>query len=340
MICFFLRPYCVTAAPIDLAREKNDAEMVEMLRKPPMARRNSKAPVLSRVSKQEKSSSSQALSSDGLGSPKGESAPTAISGIQSSDVDQATSSHSPPLSGSSSPPPSALHGMGSPRLQSPSTTDPSGMTAEDFRAVAVPLEARFLPLPASPAPVRQTEPPVQVLNRIPSPESGPLSPPREAVETTAAQPFRDGPTKSVIVARPKAKQKNPNRRSKSLDLTRLLVEAAGKGDLTRMKSLVSQGAKVNGVDPVTGNTPLVAAVLSCNNEAIMFLLDHPDINVNKPTNTGSTVLHVLAETGNEDAAVWLIRRGANVNAKNSRGVTPLQLSAKLSDLVASGAIWE
>ena len=142
------------------------------------------------------------------------------------------------------------------------------------------------------------------------------------------------------MARPKGKQKNPNRRSKSLDLTKLLVEAAARGNVPRIKELLGQGAKLNGVDPVTGNTALVAAVLACSNEAIMYLLDQPEINVNKPTSNGSTVLHVLAETGNDDAAVWLIRRGANVNAQNAGGVTPLELSPKLADLVSSGAIWE
>jgi hypothetical protein len=174
-------------------------------------------------------------------------------------------------------------------------------------------------------------PPVSLVSReylrspgSPSPARSPLA----AVDTAVTMPFRDGPTKvisfvfvffwfcfadlwqkqtnkSVIMARPKGKQKNPNRRSKSLDLTRALVEAASLGDVARMKALLSHGAKLNGTDAATGNTPLIAAVLvthtkthlllnskyfcqkGCRNDAIMFLLDQPDINVNKPNLQGN-----------------------------------------------------
>ena len=139
------------------------------------------------------------------------------------------------------------------------------------------------------------------------------------------------------MARPKAKQKNPNRKSKSFDLTRSLVDACSLGDLTRIKALLHQGAKVNGVDVATGNTPLIAAVLGGHNAAITLLLDRAGCNVNMPNRAGMTVLHVLAETGNEDAALWLIQRGANINAKNALGCTPLDLSPKLAEMVASGA---
>ncbi len=194
--------------------------------------------------------------------------------------------------------------------------------------------------PSSPAATRvirvgDTVPASPLLNRVPAPKTAP--PVRPAVDTAVTQPFRDGPTKSVIMARPKGKQKNPNRKSKSFDLTRSLVDACSLGDLTRIKALLSQGAKVNGVDVATGNTPLIAAVLGGHNGAITLLLDIAGCNVNMPNWAGMTVLHVLAETGNEEAALWLIQRGANVNCKNALGCTPLDLSPKLAEMVATGA---
>jgi actin-related protein len=160
------------------------------------------------------------------------------------------------------------------------------------------------------------------------------------VATSVTRPFNNAPTKSVIMARPKAKQRNPNRRPGGSDLTSSLVDACKEGDLTRMKSLISQGAPVNKRCPKTGNTPLIAAVLSGSNIAIMFILDQPSVDLNVPNKAGDTVLHVLAATHNDDAAVWLIQRGADAAFKNALGQTPLDISISLQQAVANCAFDE
>jgi ankyrin repeat protein len=57
-----------------------------------------------------------------------------------------------------------------------------------------------------------------------------------------------------------------------------------------------------------------------------LLQDHPEL-VSKGDKEGWTVLHWAAKGGHADVAGWLIDEKADVNARGSRGETPLHEAA-------------
>lgn len=48
------------------------------------------------------------------------------------------------------------------------------------------------------------------------------------------------------------------------------------------------------------------------------------VSIDTTDNNGRTALHVAASKGNKDAVVWLLRHGANVNAIDAFGNSPMQ----------------
>jgi ankyrin repeat protein len=62
-----------------------------------------------------------------------------------------------------------------------------------------------------------------------------------------------------------------------------------------------------------------------------------DANVNAASRTGDTALHVAAALGYDTVVQLLVDRGANVNLKNARGVTPLAAAISGSTAGARGA---
>ena len=81
--------------------------------------------------------------------------------------------------------------------------------------------------------------------------------------------------------------------------------------------------------------PLVDAVKSGNRSAALALLDQR-VDVNSPEPDGTTALHWAVHQNDLDLADRLIRAGANINAKNDYGATPMSESA----LVGNGALIE
>src|SRR5437899_2456072 len=78
------------------------------------------------------------------------------------------------------------------------------------------------------------------------------------------------------------------------------------------------------------NVPLVEAVKSGDTESARTLLQK-DIDVNAPTDDGTTALHWAAHRADLAAADLLIRAGANAQAANRYGVTPLWLACTNGD---------
>uniref|UniRef100_A0A6P8I0Z8 Rabankyrin-5-like n=1 Tax=Actinia tenebrosa TaxID=6105 RepID=A0A6P8I0Z8_ACTTE len=85
--------------------------------------------------------------------------------------------------------------------------------------------------------------------------------------------------------------------------------------------------KVNEIDPTTGELPLQIA-LAEKLESIAKTLVGNGCDVNKPDMEGDCLLHKAIMNGDEFAATFLIKNGANVNAANhTQHITPLHLAA-------------
>ena len=101
-----------------------------------------------------------------------------------------------------------------------------------------------------------------------------------------------------------------------------LTAAAGRGDLARVESLLSRGVKIDTPDYL-GWTPLYRTMINGHKTMVQKLLDS-GANVNARNRDGATPLFVVPEGGVE-LAEMLLAKGANVNASNESGRTPLML---------------
>jgi len=72
--------------------------------------------------------------------------------------------------------------------------------------------------------------------------------------------------------------------------------------------------------------PLHAAIVSRDIQKCKLLLDE-DINVSARNELGETSLHIAAKHGIEEITILLIKKGADVNAKDYVGWTPLHNAA-------------
>jgi ankyrin repeat protein len=80
-----------------------------------------------------------------------------------------------------------------------------------------------------------------------------------------------------------------------------------------------------------GLTLLHFAAAYADNLEVAKVLVSMGANVNAKEQTGITPLHNAARFGNVEIAKLLISKGANVNAKLFNGVTPLEVAQKRGD---------
>jgi ankyrin repeat protein len=110
---------------------------------------------------------------------------------------------------------------------------------------------------------------------------------------------------------------------KKSDLDVRLLGAAEAGDLFMVKSLLSQGVRIDRPEPRRfGWTPLHAAVFWNRTNVVQYLVD-AGANVNLTNRTGETPL-MMAITRGDDAIFtvqYLIDHGANLDATNEFGVS-------------------
>ena len=97
--------------------------------------------------------------------------------------------------------------------------------------------------------------------------------------------------------------------------------AARNGDLAAIERHVQDGTDINGIDPASGQTPLVWAALVGQLEAVDWLLQN-GAAVNGRTKDGGTPLHAAAFLGRVEVAKLLLQHGADLEAKNNNGDTP------------------
>ena len=121
-----------------------------------------------------------------------------------------------------------------------------------------------------------------------------------------------------------------------------LHDAAGKGDLATVETLLAEGAKID-ERGTNGETPLILAVLA-GNDAVAELLIEKGAGVMATNQGGFTPLHAAAYSGDIGIAELLLEHGADVNAKSELLVTPLHAAAEedhadmVKLLIARGAL--
>lgn len=124
-------------------------------------------------------------------------------------------------------------------------------------------------------------------------------------------------------------------------LTGGLIGAAGKGDLRKASELVTQRAKVDGLD-ANGWTPLMHAIAKNQSQMVGFLLGQ-GANPNFRDDLGWTPLILAAYHSRLDLIQFLVANGADVNARTNKGTTALISAAGAGNmeivrlLIADGA---
>ena len=106
-----------------------------------------------------------------------------------------------------------------------------------------------------------------------------------------------------------------------------LMFAAIFDHLEVSKVLVKYGARVNEKSISTGYTALHASALSGGARVGSFLI-RKGANVNARSDLGKTPLHSAAQVGNAEMARILIKAGAELNPKDNLGYTPLHTAAQ------------
>ena len=107
-----------------------------------------------------------------------------------------------------------------------------------------------------------------------------------------------------------------------------LWDAVIAGNVTEAIVSIKAGADVNGLDiravaGPNGRRPLNWAAIRNDTAMIRALLD-AGANINAANLTGFTPLHHAAEAGSKEAAILLITNGANLTLRNRNGQTPEQ----------------
>lgn len=106
-----------------------------------------------------------------------------------------------------------------------------------------------------------------------------------------------------------------------------LHDAAKAGDLKRVQQLVKDGADLEAALP-RGETPLIVAALEGQTQVVKFLIER-GAAIQARNDRGFTALHAAAYRGHPPVAELLIANGINVNdAENRFKATPLHLAAE------------
>ncbi|CAL5366378.1 unnamed protein product [Camellia sinensis] len=106
-----------------------------------------------------------------------------------------------------------------------------------------------------------------------------------------------------------------------------VLNAARRGDLKHLESLLDRDASVNFCDQY-GLTALHVAAIKGHKDAVMMLVEFGS-DLEQEDNEGHTPLHLAVEGGHVETVEVLINRGANVNAKSKNGATPLYMARAL-----------
>jgi ankyrin repeat protein len=115
--------------------------------------------------------------------------------------------------------------------------------------------------------------------------------------------------------------------------------AAWNGDVNLIQLLHSHGADLN-MTTVHGWTPLHLAAWTGNSETAKFLIDNHANNHSTSFDNFWTALHLASWKGHLTILINLMHAGADINAVNINGVTPLQLAIQNRQLVTAAFLLE
>lgn len=110
-------------------------------------------------------------------------------------------------------------------------------------------------------------------------------------------------------------------------------DAAGKGDIAKIRGLLREGVNANSQDNSKRTTPLHHAAMADQDVTIHVLLQ-AGANVNVRDNFELTPLHYAATMNHIKIIKILLRAGANVNARDNFELTPLHYAVEKSHVEA------
>jgi len=119
------------------------------------------------------------------------------------------------------------------------------------------------------------------------------------------------------------------------------LAAAGRGDISALRSLYAGGADVAARDEY-GHSALHLAMKGRHSDAACFLIE-AGANVGETDQAGGTSLHVAVDNDMPEVAIALLTHGADPCAENRGGVSPFKHAVEKGDpeliahLVAAGA---
>ncbi len=144
----------------------------------------------------------------------------------------------------------------------------------------------------------------------------------------------------------KSKKFQPLQPAKSVSkdaLLKIILSSDAPPSLSRINSVIKDGADINAKDPETGVSVLMFAITNCNLEIASALIK-AGANINASSNKGFTPLMNAALRKDTAFVKLLISAGANINAKTKDGTTALMSAAWLNKnpeilktLILSGA---
>lgn len=110
-----------------------------------------------------------------------------------------------------------------------------------------------------------------------------------------------------------------------------LTKAILNDDLENFQKLIRNGAEINIPDNM-GNTALHIAAYFNRCEAVKWLLERDDLNINAKNHTGMTAAFVSAYKSNENILSLLIKSGADINHRTDDLEAPIHVAVRNSNL--------